>query len=131
MELPLHATAIEKRAAPRHKITLERNILVSAITSSLETEQLYYAFSAYLQDVSLSGLGMTVYAADVEGFGIKEGLKLRLMLPLPAKAIDLEAEIVRFEPIENTIFLLIGARITDMIGSDRIIFMEFIRGFET
>jgi hypothetical protein len=54
---------------------------------------------------------------------------MRLLLPLPKKAIELEAVPVRYQQLDKKEAdkVLIGALIRDMNGSDRILFMQFIR----
>jgi hypothetical protein len=56
---------------------------------------------------------------------------IRLLLPLPVKAIELEVSPVRYQPLGEAEKVLMGAFITDMKGSDRVIFMEFINDYET
>lgn len=57
---------------------------------------------------------------------------MRLLLPLPKKAIELDAAPVRYQQLDENRDdkFLIGAQITNMNSRDRILFMEFIRECE-
>jgi hypothetical protein len=120
----------ERRAAPRYKIELHSSVLITAFGSSADDKESCLVLQGQMLDVSISGLGLIVSNAD-----IKELIKLgkdsvmRLLLPLPKKAIELEAVPVRYQQLDkkDADKVLIGALIRDMNGSDRILFMQFIR----
>jgi c-di-GMP-binding flagellar brake protein YcgR len=122
----------EQRAAVRHKITLNRSVLVTATGNSANSEESYYALQAQLLDVSLSGLALVISAADAQRLQqLGEDLMIHLLLPLPVKAIELEVSPVRYQTFGEAEKVLMGVYITDMKGSDRVIFMEFINDYET
>jgi hypothetical protein len=132
MSIPQKSINTEQRAAPRYKINLERSILVTAINHQESGEEVYYVLQALLLDVSLSGLALIVSSTDaVELRQMGDALIMQMLLPLPVKSIELEVEVVRYKLLEDNEDFLIGAHITDMSGSDRIIFMEFIRERES
>ena len=120
----------ERRIAPRYKIELHSSVLITAIGSSADDKEPCLVFQAQMLDISISGLGLIVSNADMKEL-IKLGKDsvMRLLLPLPKKAIELEAVPTRYQQLDKNDAekVLIGAQITDMNGSDRILFMQFIR----
>ena len=86
-----------------------------------------------LLDVSVSGLALIISNDDMLKLNeLGDELKLRLLLPLPAQAIELEAVPVRYQKLNEGKAgkILLGAQITDMSGRDRILFMDFIHQYE-
>lgn len=119
----------ERRVAPRHQVRLETRVLMIAEGVAEAGEVLL--LGGHTRDVSESGLGLVVTAEDrraLEALGAS--YTLRLVLTLPSGPVDLAVAPVRFERLgrgEDSDFL-VGARITDMSGRDRVRFMAFIRG---
>jgi len=120
----------ERHAAPRYKIELHSSVLITAIGSCADDKESCLVLQAQMLDVSISGLGLIVSNADMKEL-IKLGKDsvMRLLLPLPKKAIELEAVPVRYQQLDKNDAnkVLIGAQIRNMNGSDRILFMQFIR----
>ena len=121
----------ERRSAPRHKIELDSSILITAIDNTAETTEPCFVLQGRLRDVSLSGLAIIISFKDmIELKLLGDDLTLHLLLPLTVKAIELDATPVRYEPLDGKGRVLVGARITNMKGRDRILFMEFINRLE-
>lgn len=120
----------ERRVAPRYNINLKSSVLITAIRTSSDGEEDYLILQGQLRDVSITGLALIISSdnmRELKMFG--EDFVLRLLLPLPIKAIELEAVPVRFQRIDKSKngSILVGAHITNMNGRDRILFMDFIR----
>lgn len=119
--------------APRYKVNLEGSVLMTAVAPDENEEENYLALQGNLLDVSRSGLALIVSEEDqreLEAMGSKT--VLRLLLPLPAQAIELEAVPVRYQPLtEGKNKVLIGAQIVKMSGRDQILFTDFIDQYET
>lgn len=120
----------ERRAAPRYKIELKSSVLITIISNSATDKESYFVLQAQLLDVSISGLALIISSADmIELRELGNDSMMRLLLPLPKKAIELEAIPVRYQQLDKNKDdkILLGAQITDMNSFDRILFMEFIR----
>ncbi len=120
----------ERRAAPRYKIELKSSVLITIISNSATDKESYFVLQAQLLDVSISGLGLIISVANMRELKkLGNDSMMRLLLPLPKKAIELEAIPVRYQQLDKNKDdkILLGAQITDMNSSDRILFMEFIR----
>ena len=123
----------ERKAAPRHRTNLKSSVLITAIRNSAEGKESYLVLQAQLLDVSLTGLALIVSDDDMrelEMFG--NDYLMRLLLPLPVEAIELEAIPARYQQLDETekSKFLIGTHITNMKGRDRILFMDFIHESE-
>lgn len=118
----------ERRIAPRHEARLETRVLVLAEDEKGSGEMV--TLSGHTRDVSETGLGLVITAEDLRALaGLGEHYTLRLVLTLPAGPVELAVSPVRFEKLgqsEDAGFL-VGARITDMSGRDRVNFMGYIR----
>lgn len=118
----------ERRIAPRHEVRLETRVLMVAEDEAEGGEVLPLA--GHTRDVSESGLGLIVTAEDRWALAaLGETYTLRLMLVLPPGPVELVVTPVRFERLggaEGADFL-VGARITDMSGRDRVRFMGYVR----
>ena len=120
-----------KQIAPRHQVNLRSSVLITALAAD-ESED-YYVLQGQLLDVSVSGLALIISNDDMLKLNeLGDELKLRLLLPLPAQAIELEAVPVRYQKLNEGKAgkILLGAQITDMSGRDRILFMDFIHQYE-
>ncbi len=120
----------ERRAAPRYKIELKSSVLITIISNSATDKESYLVLQAQLLDVSTSGLALIISSADmIELRELGNDSMIRLLLPLPKKAIELEAIPVRYQQLDKNKDdkILLGAQITNMNSFDRILFMEFIR----
>jgi hypothetical protein len=123
----------ERRSAPRHKIGSESSILITAVGDSAGNKESCFVLQGRLRDVSLSGVAIIISFKDmIELKSLGNDLTLHLLLPLSVKAIELDATPVRYEPLDGKGAgrILVGARITNMKGRDRILFMEFINRLE-
>jgi hypothetical protein len=83
------------------------------------------------RDINESGLALIVMAEDRRALAdLGDDCTLRLMLTLPAGPVELTAVPVRYVRLGEAgeVDFLVGARITDMSGRDRVRFMVFIRG---
>ena len=120
----------DRRIASRYKINLKSSVLITAIQNSADEEEIYLILQGQLRDVSMTGLALIISYDDMQELTIfGEDSLLRLLLPLPVQAIELEAFPVRYQWLDESQNgeVLIGAQITNMNGRDRILFMEFIR----
>lgn len=119
----------DRRIASRYRINLKSSVLITAIQISADGEESYLILQGQLRDVSVTGLALTISYDDMQELTVfGEDSLLRLLLPLPNQAIELEAFPVRYEWLDNseTNEVLVGAQITNMKGRDRVIFMDFI-----
>lgn len=124
----------ERRIAPRHRVNLQAPVLISAISNYAKDNEPYFVLRGRLCDVSLSGIAIIVSRKDrLELEQLGDAITLRLLLPLPVQAIELDAMPVRYQRLNEgeESDVLIGAQITNMNGRDRILFMDFIYEFET
>jgi hypothetical protein len=122
--------SFERRVAPRYKVNLKAPVIILVVKQSEDGAEQFLPLQGRTRDVSLSGLAVVISNKEMdelERFGTD--CTMRLVLPLPSGAIDIEAAPVRFQPLsgEEGQGTLIGARITNMPGRDRILFMEFIQ----
>ena len=124
----------ERRAATRHEISLSSSVLITASSGSADAKEPYLFLQGQLLDVSRSGLALIISTDDMRELQmLGSDPLLRLLLPLPTKAIELEASPVRFEHQEDEnaeVSVLMGAHITNMSSRDRILFMKFINDYE-
>lgn len=124
----------ERRAASRHKVNLDASVIITAVKPAAgDASESYHILQAQLLDVSRTGLGLIISNSDIQqlkAFG--DDLTFRLLLPLPAEAIELEAVPVRYERLNETETrrIVVGANVTNMKGRDRVLFMDFINRFE-
>ena len=119
----------ERRGAPRYKINLNSSVLITAIRNSGDDKESYLVLQGQLRDVSMTGLALIISYDDMcelEMFG--DDLVMRLLLPLPVKAIELETKPVRYQRLDEseTGKVLVGTHIINMDGCERILFMDFI-----
>ncbi len=123
-----------RHVAPRHKINLKEPVIITAIGKSIPDQEDYHVLQGRTLDISVSGLALII-SSDTRQELKKLGDEwvMHLLLPLPAKSIELEVTPVRYQELSNseTGDVLVGTHITDMKGQDRIIFMEFINQFES
>lgn len=122
------AGAEERRMAPRFKVRLETRVLMIAAKERAGGGEELLPLAGHTADLSESGIGLVVSGEDAEAlssFGC--GYELRLTVGLPAGTVDVTAEPVRRQPLAGDEWL-IGARITDMTGRDRVLYMQFVRG---
>lgn len=123
----------ERRIAPRHKVRLRASVLITAVARDSRDdgdEEQYFALQGQLLDISRSGLAIIISGEDrqeLKSLG-KDTIVLQLLLPLPARAIELEAVPARFAEINlrEKKKVLLGAHITRMSERDRILFEDFI-----
>ena len=118
----------ERRIAPRHEVKLETRVLILAEGEAGGGEVL--PLSGHTRDVSESGLGLVITAEDRRALAsLGDTYTLRLVLTLPSGPVELTVTPVRFKRLGVTeeADFLVGARITDMSGRDRVRFMAFIR----
>ena len=121
----------ERRAARRYKVNLKASVIITAVNRTIDNEESYLVLQAQLLDVSKTGLALLISYTDASALKKSGGdLIFRLLLPLPAEAIELEVVPVRYRVLEGTSRILVGANITNMNGRDRILFMDFINEFE-
>lgn len=123
----------ERRVAPRYKISLKAPVLITAITGATVDKEQYFVLRGQTLDVSISGLALIIPNSDwreIERLG--RDCLLRLLLPLPSEAIELEVSPVRFQLLNESERgeILVGTHIINMKGRDRILFMEFVRDCE-
>jgi hypothetical protein len=127
-------TGGEKRVAPRYAVNLDASVLITAFRGDAENKESYLFLHGQLLDVSRSGLALYISEDDMQELNaLGTGLMMRLLLPLPAKAVELEVELVRYRQIDEGEQgkVLVGTRITNMNTRDRILFMNFINDYET
>lgn len=125
----------ERRIASRHKVNLQASVLITAVVGGKpegggSEEEQYFVLRGQLLDVSRSGLAIIISAKDhreLESLR-KDSIVLRLLLPLPAQAIELEALLARFAEINqgDRKKVLLGAQITKMNEPEQRLFTEFI-----
>ena len=133
----------ERRVAARHKVNLKASVIITAVGRAAKAgkqeeeddddAESYLILQGQLLDVSRTGLALIISNADARELGkLADDLVFRLLLPLPAQAIELEAVPVRRQRLETskTGRILVGASITNMSGRDRVLFMDFIDRFE-
>lgn len=85
-------------------------------------------------DVSVSGLPLLISDGDAREIdSLGTDLSIRLLLPLPEKAIELEVTPVRYKQSDENknSKVLMGTHIINMHARDRILFMNFINDYET
>ena len=119
----------ERRIAPRHEVRLETRVLMLAEGGAEGGEVI--PLPGHTRDVSESGMGLVVTAEDRRALaGLGDAYTLRLVLTLPSGPVEMAVTPARFERLGATedADFLVGARITDMSGRDRVRFMEYIRG---
>lgn len=122
----------ERRAAPRHKVNLRFWVLITAVSNPTQSQEQYVFLRARTLDVSASGLALIISAEDVREIQrLGSEPVMRLLLPLPGEAVELEAMPVRFVSLDSeTDEVLVGAQITNISDRDRERFTEFIRECE-
>lgn len=119
--------------AARHKIDLEAPVIITATGSPAGRQAPYLTLHGYLLDVSLSGLALVISYYDMRELKrLENDWTMRLLLPLPKKAIELEAAPARYQRLDETVMdrILLGARITNINERDRLFLTEFIRECE-
>jgi c-di-GMP-binding flagellar brake protein YcgR len=122
----------ERRAAPRHKVNLRFWVLITAVSNPTQNQEQYFFLRARTLDVSASGLALIVSAEDVREIQrLGSESVMRLLLPLPGEAVELEAMPVRFVHMNSeSDEVLVGAKIINISDRDRERFMKFIRECE-
>ncbi len=123
----------EKRAAPRYRVSLNSSVLITAVRGDDDNKEPYLFLQAQLLDVSRSGLALLISEENMGELALLgDDLVLRLLLPLPEKAIELEAVPARYKQFVESGKgkILLGASITNMNTRDRILFMNFINEYE-
>jgi len=124
----------EQRVAPRYAVSLDASVLITAFRGDAENKESYLFLHGQLLDVSRSGLALHISEDDMQELNaLGTGLMMHLLLPLPAKAVELEVELVRYRQIDEGEQgkVLVGTRITNMNTRDRILLMNFINNYET
>jgi hypothetical protein len=119
----------ERRVAPRFGVRLEASVLIMATRLDDAGDEQFFSLQGQTRDVSESGLAVIISDEDMKEFEqfMADGT-MRLLLPLPSGALELEAAPVRHQRLGEDMGggYLIGARITDMSAHDRVGLMEFI-----
>ena len=79
----------------------------------------------YTRDISESGMGIIVPCGSIQEQDVV-GASFHIVLGLEQGALDIEARAVRYQPLEAEKGCLIGARITNMNGRDRVLFLQYL-----
>lgn len=120
----------ERRIAPRHEIRIETRVLLMAVREAESEKEEVLLLTGYTYDISDGGLALIVNEKDMIALSdFAHTYKLRLMLTLPTGPMELIVTPVRtqrFGEVEQGEYL-VGTRITDMSGRDRVLFMQYIR----
>ncbi len=117
----------ERRAAPRLKARLETRVLMTAEREGVGGGGELLTLSGYTRDLSESGLALVVSEREAEEVcALWPNCLLRITLPLPGGAVEVEARPARSESLTGGACLL-GAQITDMSGRDRALFMDYLQ----
>lgn len=120
--------------AQRHKIELGAPVTITATANSAARKESYLTLRGQMLDLSLSGVALIISYYDMRELKrLQNDWMMRLLLPLPKKTIEMEAVPARYQRLDETVLsrILLGARITNITGNDRIVLTEFIRQCET
>lgn len=136
MNYPQKGTSLEndRRVATRHIANLKAPVLITAICTGADNREQCLFLQGRTADVNLTGVALIISSEDwqeLESFGNE--WVMRLLLPLPDEAIELEVTPVRFQPTasERSDHVLIGAQISRIGERERAVFMKFIRDCES
>jgi DNA-binding NarL/FixJ family response regulator len=118
-----------RRSAPRYQIEVEARMSSVLVFNKRpeddEEEDEMLMVAGYTHDISESGLGIVVPEGSIEE-DVVLGSTFHIVLGLSTGSLSIEATAVRYESLTPEKCCLIGARITNMSGRDRVLFLQYL-----
>lgn len=115
-----------RREARRHKAQREVSLLVGmTIGEGAQTESV----TGRTRDLSEAGLSMSMPLDSRQHEIVRAGSSVRILLMLPSKTINIRAEVIHSEPLDERDpdkGALIGVRITQMASEDEAPYKEYL-----
>jgi hypothetical protein len=126
----LRAYVGDRRHTDRHRARLTISVSLVQKTRKLNGARPDAALLGETRDVSSDGLAIIVPAIHIDGHHlVGEGRALLVELQLPERTIPIKVEPVRYERLdedEANAGYLIGLRITELGGDERVYYDEYI-----
>ncbi|MBC7912393.1 MAG: response regulator [Pyrinomonadaceae bacterium] len=118
-----------RRTAPRYQIEVEARMSSVLVFNKKpdddDEEEEMLMVAGYTHDISESGLGIIVPEGSLEE-DVVLGSTFHVVLGLSMGSLSIEATAVRYQSLTPEKGCLIGARITNMSGRDRVLFLQYL-----